>query len=98
MGEKIKKGCRRRQQGKDNIFGQETKIVLYRTARRGNSNFNPHWNNLMNREEICKMTMKATLDDDVYNRITEKRLLMLLTKHSVRRASEGKYLNIKNFK
>ena len=42
--------------------------------------------------------MEATLDCDVYNRLTEKRLLLLLTKHSVGRGSEGKYLNIKKFK
>ena len=42
--------------------------------------------------------MKATLDGDVYNMLTEKRLLLFLTEHSVGRGSEGKYLNIKNFK
>ena len=42
--------------------------------------------------------MKATLYGDVYYRIMENSLLLLLTKNSVVRGSEGKYLNIKNFK
>ena len=37
-GEAFKKGFRKSQQGKDNSFGQETKIGLYCMARHGNSN------------------------------------------------------------
>ena len=33
LGELFNMGCCKRQQVKDNIFGQETKIGLYRTAR-----------------------------------------------------------------
>ena len=94
----VKKVCRRIQQGKDNSFDQETNIGIYLTARHGNLNFTPRWNNLMNYEEICKMMMKANLDGDVYNMLTKIRLLMLLTRHSVGRVSDGKYLNINNFK
>ena len=39
-------------------------------ARHGNSHYTPHLNNLMNCEKICKMLMKATLDGDVYNRLS----------------------------
>ena len=83
LGAKFKKGCHRIQQGKDNIFGQETKICIYYMARHCNSDFTPHWANLMNCEEICKMTIKETFDGDVYNRLKEKRLLLFLTKTSV---------------
>ena len=44
------------------------------------------------------MMMKDTLDGDFYNRLTEKCLLMLLTKNSVGRYSEGKYLNVNHLK
>ena len=50
LGEKFKKGYHRRQQVKDNSFGQETKICLYCTARHGNSYFTPHFTNLINCE------------------------------------------------
>jgi hypothetical protein len=96
-GAKFRKGCQRSQQKKDNSFGQETKIGLYRTARHGHSQFTPHWIFSMNCEEICKKMINDTKCDDVYNRLTEKRLVLLLTKHAVGRGGEAKYLNIKNF-
>ena len=52
-GANFKRGCHRSQQGKDDSFGQETKIGLYRTARHGKSQFTPHWTTRMNCEEIC---------------------------------------------
>lgn len=97
-GAKFKKGCHRSQQGKDDSFGQETKIGLYRTARHGKSQFTPHWTTRTNCEEICKNMIRATKCNDIYNRLTEKRLVLLITKHAVGRGGEAKYLNIKNFK
>ena len=80
LGSNFKKSWHRIQQGKYNIFGQETKICIYYMARHCNSDFTPHWANLMNCEEICKMTIKETFDGDVYNRLKEKRLMLFLTK------------------
>ena len=42
-GAKFKKACKREQQKKDDTFGHESKIGLYREQRHGSRGFAPHW-------------------------------------------------------
>ena len=51
---------------KDDNFGQESKIGLYRVASQGRTSVSgaPHWVNLIHCDEICKnMIMKMRLNN-----------------------------------
>ena len=99
-GTKFEKACKRAQKKKDDSFGQESKIGLYRKARHESSlddpNYLPHWTCLVNCDEICKVMLSKTKIDDIASRMTEKRLALTLTFHAVGRGGETKYLDWKN--
>lgn len=97
-GIKFQKACKRKQQQKDDTFGHESKIGLYREARHGSKiGFAPHWTALTNCDEICKNMMMHTKGGDTYNNLTAKRAALVITKHAVGRGGESKHLNITNF-
>ncbi len=99
-GEKFRKACQRAQTTKDHNFGQESKVGLYRRARyrlSESSPYPPHWTFLVNCDEICKQMLRKTLANDDENRMTEKRLHLVLTKHGVGRGGEAMYLDWNHF-
>ena len=79
-GVKLRKACKRSQQMKDDHFGQESKIGLYRVASKGRISISgaSRWVNLINCDEICKNIIKQMrLNDD--NHLALKRLALLQT-------------------
>ena len=98
-GAKFAKACKRAQSKKDQTFGQESKVGLYRRARYGHTAAQclPHWTFLVNCDEICKQMLLKTLADDDSQRMTEKRLHLALTKHGAGRGGEAMELDWPNF-
>ena len=73
-------------QKKNDTFGQESKIGLYRKARHaGNIDpfYPPHWTFFCNCDEICKQMLLKTKANDKTSRMTDKRLALCFTKHEL---------------
>lgn len=93
-GARFERACKREQSKKDYSFGQESKIGLYRRARYGVVDpYIPHWSHLVNCDEICKQMLLKTKINDNTERMTEKRLQLVLTYHAVGRSGEGQYVD-----
>jgi hypothetical protein len=93
-GEKFKRACQRSQSKKDDSFGQESKVGLYRKARYGgvvDPSYPPHWIFICNCDEICKQMLLKTKAkaNDLSSRMMEKRLSLSFTKHAVGRVMEN---------
>ena len=97
-GKKFEKACKRNQQQKDDSFGHESKIGLYRVARHGSrGGFAPHWTSLVNVEEICTNMLRQTKRGDTINKLTDKRLAVNTTQHCVGRGGETGLMDVKKF-
>ena len=98
-GKKFEKACKRKQQEKDDSFGHESKIGLYRVARHGSrGRFTaPHWTSLVNVENICSNMLSKTLRGDTINKLTDKRLAIVTTQQCVGRGGETGLMDVKNF-
>ncbi len=95
-GAQFEKACKRAQSKKDYSFGQESKIGLYRRARYGVVDpYIPHWSHLVNCDEICKQMLLKTKINNITERMTEKRLQLVLTYHGVARSGEAQYVDWK---
>jgi len=97
-GKKFAKACKRKQQEKEDSFGHESKIGLYRVARHGSrGRFVPHWTSLVNVEDICSNMVSKTMRGDTINKLTDKRLAIVTTQQCVGRGGETGLMDVKNF-